>query len=271
MAGINIRELDVAGSATYYPNPNNAPPTCDTRGSGTTSPDSFNWTFAVEGVRTLRYKNQVATASACNEGLVSVETDRRFIVTKCIPKFQRNANGDLIHLVPNPNPPNTILVYIPPGVGMNSLMRSGIENAIAAWNAALVGSGLPVFQSTDVPCSGQYCVKTQQDNIPTGQDCAQGQIVASSSTGEVISATITFPSASGAWNIPFNTRLAEHELAHLLGLTDNNTSCPTAASVMKPVACGATSGFPTTPQPSDYLPVVQSTYGQAPTTTCPAS
>jgi hypothetical protein len=267
VAAINIRELDVSGAVVFYPNPNTGPATCDTRASGTTTPDSATWTFTVQGVRTLRYKNQVATASACNEGLVSVETDRRFIVTKCIPQFQRDANGNLIHLKPNPNAPYTTLVYIPPT--MNTRMRAGIENAIAAWNDALAGSGLPRFQATDVLCGGAYCVKTQQDNIPTNDDCARGVYAADPTTGEVFSATITFPSVSGTWGIPFNTRLAEHELAHLLGLKENTTNCPTTDSLMRPVACNGGS-FPTTPQPSDYLPVVQSVYGQTPTLTCPA-
>ena len=111
-------------------------------------------------------------------------------------------------------------------------MRTGIENAIDAWNDALTGSGLPVFEATDVSCGGPYCINTQQDNISTGQECATQNINVNSATGEVSSTTITFPSASSGWNIPFNTRLAEHELGHLMGFKENTTS------------------------PSDYLPVV---------------
>lgn len=151
-------------------------------------------------------------------------------------------------------------------------MRVGITNAVAAWNAAFAGiPGTPVFETTETPCSGQYCVTTQQDNISTGSECAVGAISVNPGTGEILSATITFPSASSNWSENFTTRLAAHELGHTLGLANNNTSCATTASLMRPVSCNANGGFPVTPQPSDALPVTKTTYGQTPPPTCPAS
>jgi hypothetical protein len=114
----------------------------------------------------------------------------------------------------------------------------------------------------DISCGGPYCVRTEQDNVPTGSECATGTHSIDLATGNVLAARITFPSASGAWGEPFTTRLAAHELGHLLGLDDLPTGCATSASVMRPVSCGATGGFSTAPQPSDYLPVTHSTYGE---------
>jgi hypothetical protein len=269
VAAINIRDPLAQGQIVYYPEPNNNPPSVDTRDAGTTKPDSANWTFAHEGVRTLRYRLTVGTSSLCNEGIVHVHTDREFIVTKCIPQFQRNSQGAIVHLVPNPNPPNVTYVYVPPGAGMNAQMRAGIVAGVEAWNQALSGSaGTPVFQITETPCGGPYCVKTEQDNISTDTKCAIQSIDVAQSGG-VVQTTITFPTVSSGWPLAFNTRLAAHELGHLLGLAEGK-NCPSAASLMRPAPCGAKTGYPTSPQPSDELPVKKTTYGQTPAVTCPA-
>jgi hypothetical protein len=156
---------------------------------------------------------------------------------------------------------------------MNAPMKTGIQRAVDAWNAALNqhGAGVgPRYQYTesDTACGGPNCVNTQIGPVNLGAECATGQLGHDPSTGLITSSTLTFPPESSGWPQSFNDRLAGHELGHHLGLENNNSSCGTADSLMKPVACGATGGYPTAPTTSDHLPAARTTYQGHTTATC---
>jgi len=116
--------------------------------------------------------------------------------------------------------------------------------------------------------AGPTCVNTEIGSVNLGSECAQGMLQVSPSTGLISEATITFPLQSGGWPQAFNDWLAAHELAHLVGPGNNNSSCQTSQSVMKPVTCGANSGFPQTPTLSDHLAAARSTYQGQTTSIC---
>jgi hypothetical protein len=236
----------------------------DSRISGTTIPDGRNWTPWTEGAVTLAFRNIIYTTS-CNILPSDVSSEVPLKAVRCIPQFQRLTSGSLVHLTPS-----TIEVYIPP-TGMLAKTRAGIQWAIDEWNGALAAyPGTPQFHEASQPCTpGPLCVTTKEDNIPVTSDCAQGALSATPD-GTIVSATITFPSAAAPWSPEFLKRLAAHELGHALGLKENDSSCPTAESLMRPVSCTATAGFPTQPTVSDHLAVGSSVYGGETTDTCPA-
>jgi hypothetical protein len=261
-----ISELSAPGWKVVYPNPDNGPTQLDTRPSKTSTPDVPQWNFVYEGERTLRFDSTL-NSTACN--LTPFYTDKEvgFKAVKCLPQWKTTMQGALMH-----NDPTTINVRIPTNMPLR--MRQGIENAVKAWNAALnqYGSVGPRYDDyiSDTVCGGSACINTEIGNINVGLECAEANTNADPSTGIITSSTITFPTQSANWNQNFNNRLAAHELGHHLGLANNGlSSCQTANSLMKPVTCDATSGYPTAPTLSDVLPVVRSTYEGHTTSTCP--
>jgi hypothetical protein len=112
------------------------------------------------------------------------------------------------------------------------------------------------------------CINTQIGPVNLGTRCAFSMIDTDSSTGLITGSTMTFPPESSTWPQAFNDRLAAHELGHHGGLEENLSSCGTINSLMRPVACGASSGFPTAPTTSDHLPVARTTYQGQTTSTC---
>jgi hypothetical protein len=156
---------------------------------------------------------------------------------------------------------------------MNQRMKTGINNAVNAWNTALDSYGTSVgpryqYSESDTPCAGPNCVNTEIGSVDLANECARGLLGSDPTTGLIVSSTVTFPPQSSTWPQQFNDRLAAHELGHHLGLENNNSSCSGNDSLMKPVSCGATSGYPTAPTLSDHLPVARSTYQGQSTSTC---
>ena len=258
-----VYEAGVSGTTSVYPNPNNFPQTLDTRQSGTSAPDNPTYSFSVEGAnRTLTVESSIY-ATNCDFQPESVTTQIAFTVVNCVPQWLKTEQGALRRHAPT----NPIIVRVPPS--MNTMMKQGISAAVAAWNAALNNYGATVgpryeYSESSTPCvAGPNCINTQQGTVPGyPNDCALATIGADPGTGLITNSTVLFPTQSSGYNINFATRLAAHELAHHLGLANNTSTCQTINSLMKPVTCGASSGFPTAPTVSDHLAVARSYQGE---------
>ena len=192
-----------------------------------------------------------------------------FKAVKCVPEWLKTAQGALIRNSETQSPP--IVVRVP--TTMNDRMKTGVQRAVDAWNAALNIYGTTIgpryqYVESDATCSGPNCINTQIGPMNLSTRCASASINADPTTGLITQSTITFPPESSNWPQTFNDRLAGHELGHHLGLDENYSSCGAANSLMKPVSCGASSGFPTSPTTSDHLPVARTTYQGQTTTTC---
>ena len=263
-----IEEIGVAGWTIVHPNPTNYPPQLDTRLSGTSTPDNPAWTFNYEGERTVQFKSNI-TVTACNLQPNFVLTQMAFKAVKCVPEWLKTWQGALYHNSQTQSPP--ILVRVP--TTMNARMRTGVQRAVDGWNAALNTYGSAVgpryqYLESNTTCSGPNCINTQIGPVNLETECAFSDLDADASTGLIIGSTITFPPESSNWPQAFNDRLAAHELGHHLGLKENYSSCGAANSLMKPVSCGASIGFPTSPTTSDHLPVARTTYQGQTTSTC---
>jgi len=262
-----INENGVAGSVIVYLNPNNFPAIIDTRLSGTSAPDTPTWTFNTQGEnRQLRFQSNIL-ATSCSL-LNSVQTTIGFTVVACVPEFLRTNQGQIVHNQPT----NPITVVVP--TSMNTRMKTAIHNAVDRWNDALNSYGTSAgpryaYSETSTPCTtGPTCVNTQTGSMDLTKMCAVGNHTVDSVTGEVLAGQITFPPESSGWSQAFDDRVAAHELGHLLGLDENISSWSAANSLMKPVVCGASSGYPTGPTLSDHMPVVRTTYQGESSATC---
>lgn len=156
---------------------------------------------------------------------------------------------------------------------MPQRMRDGIINAVNGWNTALNVYGPDIgprlgWIISDVQCSGPYCINTEVGQVNLSNECALANVSSDPNTGVITSSTITFPTQSATWNQSFNDRLAGHELGHHLGLANNNTSYGAINSLMKPVGCNQSSGYPVQPTTSDSWPVMQSIYQNGTKTVC---
>jgi hypothetical protein len=262
-----IEDIALAGWVVVEPNPNTFRPQVDSRLSESTIPDNPSWTFNNEGERTLQFKSNL-TMTLCELQPTFVQTQIGFKAVKCVPTWNMTPQQALIH-----NLPATINVRVPPG--MHSRVKTGIRNAIDRWNEALNIYGQSVgprywYYESDNLCGGPYCINTEIGSIPEyPARCAKAVISRDDSTGEISGSTITFPTQSNIWNQNFADRTAGHELGHHLGLEENNSGCATSGSLMRPVACNASSGYPTAPTISDHLPVARTTYQGQSTSTCP--
>lgn len=192
-----------------------------------------------------------------------------FKVVSCAPEWNRTSQGAVVQAVESQDPP--IVIRVPTAV--SSAMKQGIAAAVAAWNSALDAYGAqigPRFDDveSDTPCSGPNCVNVEIGEMNLSEHCALANLVVDSATGLIQGSTIRFPPQSSGWSASFNARLAAHELGHHLGLQDSTSSCATVNSLMKPVACGAASGYPTAPTLSDHWPAATSTYSGASTLVC---
>jgi hypothetical protein len=188
---------------------------------------------------------------------------------RCTPEWLQDQNGVTQHLINSQN--SNVIVTVPPN--MPQRMRDGIKNAIDRWNTAMNGYSTLVgprlqYLETSTPCSGNFCINTQIGNVNLTTECADAVLLYDPSTGVITGSTITFPSQSATWPQNFNDRLAAHELGHHLGLQNNNTSCGTSHSVMRPVSCGQSFGYSNGPTTSDVWPVMESVYGTGTKSVC---
>ena len=265
----SIIEYGVPGWSVIQTNPvSSFPLQLDTRQSNTSTPDTPTWNFGTEGQRVLRFQSTLENVCAGLEP--SVEEDIAFNAVACIPKFNTVISGAIVHNEATQTPP--IVVRVPPT--MNLRMRTGIQNAVTRWNTALnlhgatVGPRYEYFESS-TPCGGTRCINTQEGTVNLPGECAKGSLGTDPATGLIVSSTVTFPPQSSSWPQSFNDRLALHELGHHLGLDENTGgSCSSWYSVMKPITCGATFGYPTAPTVSDHLPPAWTTYQGGSMATC---
>lgn len=230
----------------------------DSRVAGTTSPGGVGWSPGTAlGVSTIRWTESIFTTN-CNLLPSTAYTEMAVNVVDCVPRFKRNSYGNIVHLATG-----VIYVYINPGLGQT--IGDAFRSAIWDWNAA----GLPVqFQETITQCSGPYCINTDIGTVPAGS-CAESTLLVQSD-GTITSSMVYFPEAARTWNSGYLRRTVNHEFGHHLGL-DEQRNCGTSASVMTPVACNATSGFPQSPTVTDRLPPDKTTYGGGPATSCPSA
>lgn len=268
IGGSTVSEIGAPGWTTVYPNPNNGPQQLDTRQSGTSTPDTPTWIFNYEGERTVPFNSNIYV-TACNIQPNTVATQADFKAVKCLPEWQMTSQQKIVHNNPTQSPP--IVVRVP--TTMNQRMKTGIQNAVNAWNTALNGYGPTVgpryqYTESDTTCGGTNCINTQIGPVNLGTECAFSDIDVDASTGLITGSTMTFPPESSTWPQGFNDRLAGHELGHHGGLKEKLSGCGTIDSLMRPVSCGASSGFPTAPTTSDHLPVARTTYQGQTTTTC---
>ena len=192
-----------------------------------------------------------------------------FKAVKCVPEWLKTAQGALIRNSETQSPP--IVVRVP--TTMNDRMKTGVQRAVDAWNAALNIYGTTIgpryqYVESDATCNGTNCINTQIGPVNLATECAFGQIGYDPTTGLITASTITFPPETSSWPQAFDDRLAAHELGHHLGLQNNSSGCSAANSLMKAVSCGASSGYPTAPTLSDHLAVARSVYQGQTTATC---
>jgi hypothetical protein len=229
----------------------------DSRVSGTTVPQGGSWSPGTAlGVSTITWRENIAT-TVCDIQPSFKLFEMSINVVRCQPRFKRNSEANIMHLSPG-----ITYVYINPNA-LGSRVTEALRAAINDWNAI----GLPVtFQETSVQCGGGRCINTSIGSVP-GNACADTTLLVATD-GSITSSSMVFPSAAQVWNPDFLRRTANHEFAHHLGL-DEQISCSTSYSLMSPVSCNASSGFPLTPPVTDSLPPDKTTYGGGPATSCP--
>jgi hypothetical protein len=156
-------------------------------------------------------------------------------------------------------------VYLPSG--MQSVLSVPLTNAINGWNDAVSGTSPTLSSPTTTNCgTGATCIQFEEGLIPPDENgvfpCAQRTATYNSTTGALTSAKIRMQ--EGWWNVNPRRlqRTVAHELGHLLGLKEADSTCAGSNSIMRSgvYACDA-SGVPNTVTLNDSLPVEKGVYG----------
>jgi hypothetical protein len=242
----------------------------DSRLPGTTTPppDGRQFTPYYVGRYAVFQQSQI-DPTACNMTPTQVEWSMALKSVACLPTFMIK-EPNILRL---PNDGTRVKIAAPETSGP---VRTAIEAAAKAWNATLVSWGEnPIFDETAqtvlcMPSQGAHCVQVRVIE-PPGAACSAARADATEGGADGIFDSTTFIDIKPGYstNASWLSYLLSHELGHLLGLM-NADNCPTNTSVMAPSAggCNNLGDSPTTPRPSDGLPVADTVYGPGSRNSC---
>jgi hypothetical protein len=244
----------------------------DSRIPGTSSPppDGRGFTPYYVGRYALVQQSNL-DPTACNMTPTTVQWSMALKSVDCLPTFRTQPNGTIIRV---PNDATRVSIVAP--FGPTHPITIAIEAAAKAWNAALVSWGeSPIFDETaqTTLCTGSqggHCVNVVIQHYPDAPlVCAAAERDPGGEDGIVDNNARIYIRPDYSTDPTYLRHLLSQELGHLLGLDD--AVCGINSVMSGIAACnslGTPPTVPSSPTPSDALPVADTSYGPGSRATC---